>query len=345
MYLLTIILAIVLIYFYRKSKNEKSKTSTIVIDTNEPSLLEKKYAKLSKFGEDSSRMRVTINGESGVFIHRASPNGKYRVLWSRSCSSGFEKNDIGEVIVLDGSEVVFEMSTPHSKWYISNRERSATVSNNGIFAFTIFPDVDKPNHEIKIGDPSRGLFNTFHAYAYTDNIYISKNGIYLVIEASGEFIILDIQENEVIGRIPRKYYHSEDIEIFEEDKFIYMWYGNDSLVYDFDGNNINEKYRLKILTDSAAVMGLNDFKTAYYLFVEAKDDEHAKNLIRAISTADLNDSEVSVSRLSKACRLIAEYYEDLEPDTALRYYEKTLEYNPRAGVKRKMKELQESLGK
>ncbi len=343
MYLLTAILIIVCIYFYRKSKNTKAKTPTIAISENDPYPPEKKYAKFSKFREDSTYLRVTINGEYGIFIHRDSPNGKYRIVWSMSSSSGYEKNGIGEVYVMERSEVIFEMIEPQSKFYISNKERSATVSNNGVFAFTIFTDINSPSHKIKIGDPSRGLFNAFHANAYTGNIYISKNGVYLVIEAGGEFIILNIQGDEVVGRIPLKYYHSEDIEIFEEDKFIYMWYGKDSLVYDFNGNCINEKYKLKILTDAISRGEIGDFKTAYYLFEEKRDDERAQNLIRAISIAVPNVGDVSVSRLSKSCRLIGEYYEGSEPEMALRYYEKALEYNPRAGVKRKMKELQGSV--
>lgn len=352
MYLLTIILIIACIYFYRKSKKKQSKHANFGEITYAVSgSLSKDTVNFPQSEKERSFTRLILRGEDlGRFIFFDSPDKSYRILWRRSGYTENE-NEVGAMAVMNGGEAVFRMNMPYSDGIISNRERSATISNNGVFAITISPNVHKPENIIKIGNPTRGFFSSISTHAYTDKIYISENGIYLIVETGGsqdddlrkKLIVIDIEKKEIIGKIPRRHHYSTDIQIFETERLIHFWYGKDSIVIDFNGETINEKYKLQILLDAVGRDELHDFKTAYSLFEEKKDKSYAENLIRALSAVNPLDVNVSGDDISKAYRLLAEYYENSDIQTTVQYYERALEYNQRAGVKRKIKELQDKI--
>jgi len=355
MELIIIISVIVLIYFYRKSKKKKENTPAPIIS------IPNKYtvhscgseAKLESNENDNHEyfIKLKIKGtQLGYFCYSESKNKKFSLYWRREgeCPEnidGLYSSKYGNIIVLENGAIVFNTTIPLSEGRPSNRYKSASISNNGVFVVPVLVDVNKGDSIIKFGSIDKGFFGLFPVSSFTDKVFISENGIYSVVQADACWNIFDVQDCILIGSIDSKYYHSSDIEIFENEKQVYFWYEGKAIVYDFTGEVINENQKLEILMDAADKGVFDYFLTAYYLFKETKDDIHAEKLIDSISKINTANPDVSNSRKSKACRMLGEYYEDDKIQVALKYFNMAIEYNPKAGVKRKIKELQEKTNK
>lgn len=354
MELIIIISVIALIYFYRKSKNKNQKSTepqkvTLLVSGRSDNGLFSSF----KQGEDKGFTRLIIKGRDfGVFLFSDSPDKSHRILWMRSGFKNVE-NDTGAVFIMNGDKDIFSMTQPHSDGLISNREKSASISNNGVFTISVSPSIHMPESVIKFGDPERGFFHSILIKALTDKLYISDNGIYSIIETMGaaddnfryKLLIIDIQTGEFVGRVKRRYYYCSDIVISENEKNIKFQYGKKHIVVNFAGDTINEADKLDILMDAVKQGELNDFKTAYYLFDENKNERYAENLIRSLLSIDPLDNNINGIDISKAYRSMGDYFSESNPRLSLMYYEKAIEYNPKAGVKRKIKELQEKTDK
>ena len=276
-----------------------------------------------------------------------SENGQYILAWSdgyifENEEDGTEKWQTGSYVLLEKEKVILQGEL--------ERPDNGQVANNGIFIIADYFFNDDLESSLVAFSKSGQKLISHHFLANLSSSCMSNNGKYAICQLynsetadANTIVFFDLETGKLLWQKIPETWVADFFELDCENKILYLGYKHENNVkfrYSFDGVFLDTDawYQFRIQNGSGfEILEIAEEKKKQINL--PIDKKTSKEILELYSLASERLKDYPHFR-AQAYRKIGEEYESFgDIENAIKNYELALSFNPKVGVKMKLKKL------